>query len=256
MEVGASVLILLREGAELLIILAAFRKLLIDSGRHDLLRALRTGVLLGALLTAVAVAGFAWSEPGKLTVSILTLVCAIGVLAVVTGYLRSTGDAQRHVRKVASTMVGRRRGGVIVAAFAALILFREGAEAAIALHAMNDRLSLGGLLAGASIAAAMLYAGSVAWQRIKDRHAIQLLYRISALLLSVVAVEMLLDGLFGLMQAGVLPFDDHWVEAVRPFAAGGALHAGLCAVLAALPIAMLIRAWWLAADASPGDKPD
>ena len=160
-----SLLIILREGFEAILVIGAIVAFLIKTGHRERLRSIWFGVLTGlgaSLLTAVVLATLLRAIPAsREIIEGVTMLVAVAVLFSVSYWLISRVEAakwQQFIReKVSSALEGG--GGKALAIVAFLAVYREGAETALFYQALFQEtaghglaIAIGLLVGGAALA--------------------------------------------------------------------------------------------------------
>ena len=160
-----SLLIILREGFEAILVIGAVVAFLLKTGHRERLRDIWTGVALGVLasaVTAVVLKTLLGAMPAsREIIEGLTLLVAVGVLFSVSYWLISRVEAakwQQFIREKVNNALSH-GGGKALAFVAFLAVYREGAETALFYQALFDEgphvvlpLSLGILVGFAALA--------------------------------------------------------------------------------------------------------
>lgn len=154
--------ILLREGLEALLVIAALAAYLNKVGAHDRLPALYSGAGLAVIASLIAAWIFEAFNNGMHDDLLegVVILCAAALMLYVSGWLFVRQDPrawQGYLRNKADAALARRTG-MAIAALAFLAVFREGAETVLFVHALaktENGWSLD-LLAGLAAAAVAL----------------------------------------------------------------------------------------------------
>ena len=204
-------LILLREGAEAMLVIAALTTYLRRSGQHGHLRALWLGVG-AAVLASFALAWLSstlLARSGAMREAIegFSLVLAAGLLAWVSLWIYSRREAQQWQRYLSSQIqrAAQLDSSWALAGTAFLAVFREGAETILFLQALGGDGSPAAI--GSGMAAAALLLGGV-WlllRQVSLRLPITQFFTATALLLFVLAFSFVGKGVVELQIAGLLP---------------------------------------------------
>ena len=236
----------LRELAELVLTAGALLALLPHGGRPRLLSAAAAGLAVGAGL-GVQMAWWLVAMPlSPVAEAILTTALALGVLLMASGMLASARAIRTRTQVFIEAWLEHRAAPCIVFGFAVLVTLREALELTVFLRSIWLRDGPADALAGAlsgMLGAACLV---VAWRHLRLRLGLLAAFRVSALLLSLLAIEILLAGLGSLLQV-LLPQmgaagSTLQVEAL--FLEGGRWYGWVYAALMALPLLSFIRGWW------------
>jgi len=160
-----SLLIILREGLEAILVIGAVVAFLIKTGHRERLKSIWTGVLLAlgaSALTAVVMATVLRALPAtREVIEGATMLVAVGVLFSVSYWLISRVEAarwQKFIREKVDAAL-QHGGGTALALVAFLAVYREGAETALFYQALLNEGSgivlpiLAGVLVGGGILA-------------------------------------------------------------------------------------------------------
>ncbi len=214
---GATFVIALREGIEAALIVSIVLAYLKQVGATDQGRLVWWGTIVAALVsvgvgTAVFVAGAEFEGTAEQIFEGLVTLAAVGVLTWMIFWMRRQGariksDLQEKVDTALIT------GGFALAGLAFFAVLREGVETALFLYAAAKGTAVEGTgvapaaqvigavigLALAAILGVLLYRGGI-------RMNLRSFFRVTGLLLIVVAAGLFAFGLHELQEAGWLPF--------------------------------------------------
>jgi high-affinity iron transporter len=214
---GASFVIALREGIEAALIVSIVLAYLKQVGATDQGRLVWWGTIVAALVsvgvgTAIFVAGAEFEGTAEQVFEGLVTLAAVGVLTWMIFWMRRQGariksDLQEKVDTALIT------GGFALAGLAFFAVLREGVETALFLYAAAKGTAVEGTgvapaaqvigavigLALAAILGVLLYRGGI-------RMNLRSFFRVTGLLLIVVAAGLFAFGLHELQEAGWLPF--------------------------------------------------
>jgi len=205
--------ILLREGLEALLVVAALVAFLAKSGHGDKQRWIWGGAAVGVLVSMVAAfilqKVFSAATAGanrELVEGVIGLVAA-GMLLYVSYWLHSKaniGAWQQYVReKTASAATG---GGLLsLALISFLAVFREGAETVLFYAGIAPSIETGDLLLGLGIAAAGLTVVAVLMLAFGMRIPMRPFFMISSFLLYYLAFKFIGTGIHSLQVSNVTP---------------------------------------------------
>lgn len=215
MSFVSALVILLREGVEAILILAAIAAFLIKTGRGESLRYLHVGWLL-ALLAGVAtwaVASYVIGISGanrELTEG-LTALLAAAILLYVGFWLHNKLQAQRWKEFIESKLHGALGGGALwgISAVAFIAVYREIFETVLFYEALWLQVGERGqvpMLSGIAVAAVALLL--IAWVifRFSVRLPLKQFFAINGVLMFVLAVIFAGQGVAALQEAGSLPY--------------------------------------------------
>lgn len=217
-EVGfaSALVILLREGLEAILILAAVGAVLIRTGRRDALRYLHLGwiaaLLMGALTWVVSSHLIAISGAGRELTEGLTALLAAAVLLYVGLWLHDKTHARRWQEFVNQRIQRALHGRAlwVLAGIAFLAVYREAFETVLFYQALWLQIEPGAessLGAGIGVAAVALVL--LAWIILRSslRLPLRLFFTINAAIMLVLAIAFAGHGVAALQEAGLLPVD-------------------------------------------------
>jgi len=212
----SALLILLREGLEAILILAAISAVLIKTGRSDMMRYLHIG-----WVTALALGGLTWfiaeefidisGANREMTEGITALIAAI-MLIYVGFWLHKQTYAmhwQHFIRtKVSQSLTNSALTGLGIVAF--LAVYREVFESILFFQTLWLQTNPGGhvqITSGILTAAVMLVL--IAWGIFKFsvRLPLKLFFRVNSVFLYLLAIVFAGKGVAALQEAGKLPVD-------------------------------------------------
>ncbi len=275
---GASFVIALREGIEAVLIVSIVLAYLKQLGATDRARLVWWGTALALFLSAavgmvIFVAGGEFEGTAEQIFEGLVTLAAVGVLTWMIFWMRRQGARIKSElqEKVDSALVA---GGLALAGLAFFAVLREGVETALFLYAAAKGTAVEGTdvapaaqvtgailgLALASILGVLLYRGGI-------RMNLRSFFRVTGLLLIVVAAGLFAFSLHELQEAGWLPLlDTHAfdISSSLPDDAGaGAILRGLIGynadptwleVLGWAAYLLVVGGFFLRAPSVPGTK--
>lgn len=236
--------LVLRECAELLLVAWAAQACLVRAQRQDLVRHLRQGIVAGVAIGMLLVAWIVRHPFSPRAEALLSMALGASVLFMATAMLSSRAAIHDHVGRWLLAAIASRSAPWIVAAFVGLAALRETVEIGLFLYAAEGSEGWQRLLAGALIGAAATALAASAFRTLQSRMPLLAVYRLSSLLLCLLAIELLLGGLgqfLASFPAPTLPGLDAAVDLLTPE------HTGfryLCFALVLVPGAMALRRWW------------
>jgi high-affinity iron transporter len=212
----ASLITILREGVEVILILTMLVALVAKAGQGGALRAIGWGVglaLVASALTALGLNRMVASAQGRTRelVEGLVMLTATGVLFYVSYWLISQSESKRWL----DYLKRRARKGAELGGFGTLALtaflavYREGAETALMYQAMigtqaQSRAGLAGLGAGLGVGLVLLAGIALAVRATSVRLPLRTFFKLTGLVLFAMAVVFAGHGVFELQQAGLL----------------------------------------------------
>ena len=207
-----SLLIILREGFEAILVVGAVVAFLIKTGNRERLRSIWTGIALG-LAASVAMAVILQTFFSRLPASReiiegVTMLIAVGVLFSVSYWLISKVEAakwQKFIREKVNTALDH-GGGKALALVAFLAVFREGAETALFYQALFSEGDVAiplflGMFAGFAILAVVF----TLFYRFGVKIPMRPFFAITSLLLYYMAFVFLGKGIRELQEGNAVP---------------------------------------------------
>lgn len=211
-----SLITILREGVEVILLLTMLVALVAKTGQRGALKAIRWGVALAV----IASAGTAWglnrlvaSTRGQAreTVEGLVMLAAAGVLFYVSYWLISQSESKRWMDFLKrQARRGAELGGYGTLALTAfLAVYREGAETALMYQAMigvqgHSRAGLIGLAAGLGVGLVLLAGIAFVIRATSVRLPLRAFFKVSGLVLFAMAVVFAGNGVSELQSSGIL----------------------------------------------------
>jgi high-affinity iron transporter len=242
-----SALILLREGLEAILVLAALAALLRRMA-PERMAALWSGAGLGVVASLVAAGAYlAWrGGVHDDTVEGITCLLAAGLRLWTGGWLWRSADPRgwtEALRRQAETALTARRVSLALGSIGFLAVFREGAETALFLTALAEEGSFTGMLAGLVVGALGL---AVLWWlliRAAVRLPLRPLFLATSIFLLLMATRLVAAGLQEFQEQAMISFTPadlpEWAETLGLAPS----WEGLTAQLAVLLVAALVLAW-------------
>ncbi len=211
---ASAFVILLREGLEAIVVIAALYALLVRAGRRDALAYLHGGWLLALIVGALTwvVASYVVAVSGatrELTEGVSALAAA-GVLLYVGFWMHDKSHARRWQAYLDRRLAGALGGGTLWAlgAVSFLAVYREAFETVLFYEALAVQAGPGGhraLVGGLAVAAiALAVLGRLIVQG-GARLPLGLFFGASAVLLALLAVVLAGKGIAALQEAGFIP---------------------------------------------------
>jgi high-affinity iron transporter len=208
-----SLLIILREGLEAILVIGAVVAFLIKTGHRERLRSIWVGVLLAlgaSALTAVVMATVLRALPAtREVIEGATMLVAVVVLFSVSYWLISRVEAarwQKFIREKVDAAL-EHGGGKALVLVAFLAVYREGAETALFYQALLNEGSgivmpiLGGIVAGGAILAVIF---TLFW-KYGIKIPLRPFFAVTSVLLYYMAFVFMGKGIRELQEGGVVP---------------------------------------------------
>lgn len=208
-----SLLIILREGLEAILVIGAIVALLIKTGHRERLRSIWIGVgaALGAsAVTAVVLATVLRALPAtREVIEGVTMLVAVAVLFSVSYWLISRVEAakwQQFIREKVDTAL-QQGGGTALAVVAFLAVYREGAETALFYQALlqEGNGTLMPIIAGIAVGGVALAIIFTLFHRYGVRIPLRPFFGVTSVLLYYMAFVFMGKGIRELQEGNVVP---------------------------------------------------
>jgi high-affinity iron transporter len=237
-------MITLREGLEAFLIVAISLAYLRKSGRHQLVPAVRWGILISILVSIGAGVLFERASNQALWEGVLGLTAAVLVASLIVHMWRHARQLKREIEsRLESSAVrtgAKAFAGVFL--FTLLMITREGMETAMLMGTLLFQIRaadvIGGAVAGTICAAFVAWL----WSRYGHRVNLGLFFQVTALFLAVFVVQLMIYGFHELMEANIFPYSEPLHAATEPYGPDGQYGKYLSYGLVVLPMAWLIFA--------------
>ena len=217
--------ILLREGLEALLVLAALAAYLDKAGARSRLTAFWTGAGIGVVASIVAAWLFEMFNNGAHSdiMEGAIVLCAAALMLYVSGWLLLRQDPrawQAFLRTQADEALAKRTG-TAVALLAFLAVFREGAETVLFIHALATTSGgwgiglIGGLLAGAAGLVVLFILINVVAKRVPLRP----LFLVTSAFLFFMAIKFIGEGIQEFQEQTLVSYNEirragGWLSAI------------------------------------------
>ena len=249
--------IALREGIEAFLIVALTLSYLKRTGREALARAVYAATLVSVVTCFGAGLLFARAARQSLWEGVLALAAA-GLVGSLLVYMKRVSsrlkkDIENRLESSArrATASGAFWG---VFAFVLLMITREGMETALLVVTAFFQMKSSAV--GLGLALGLLAAAAIAllWTRLGRGVDIRALLNVSAVFLAIFLVQLVLYGVHELSEAGVFPASRTIHDATEILGPDGTIGHLLAYLLAALPTAWLLAAWWRRRSGREGSR--
>lgn len=219
-----AMVILLREGLEALLVIAALAAYLAKAGAQDRLAALYSGAaaaVVASLFAAWAFAAFNNGEHNDM-LEAAVIIAAAALMLYVSGWLLIRQDPrawQAYLNERAGAALAKRTG-LAVAMLAFLAVFREGAETVLFLNALANTAGGWGpaLVAGLAVGAAGLVVLFIFINALARRLPLRPLFIATSAFLFVMALRFIGAAIQELQEQLLIPYDPiasaTWLTAV------------------------------------------
>nr|WP_284428161.1 FTR1 family protein [Acidovorax sp. SUPP2522] len=233
----------LRESAELILILGSLVASLRSTKAEHLLPWVAGGATTGCAAGVALCLWLASSSVDSRWTAGLTFVLAFSVLLMVSTMLVAQSTIRSRTQTLVANWLEKPAAPLIVLAFCALAGLRETLEAGLFLRSLWIRADSSDVLVGATLGLVGVPCLAIASLKLSTRIGILAAFRLSALLLSLLAIQMMLGSLaeFARASAGSDGTDSHLLQIVLP---NGRWYTWFCAALMFIPASFIVRGWW------------
>jgi FTR1 family protein len=202
-----ALVIVLREGVEAALVVAIVLAYLRKTGRSSLAPYVYAGVglaLIGSVAGAWALQSLQWNP--ETFEGVLLLVGAACVITLVLWMNRAAKGLKHEIETNVESTTSRSAGtGLGLLAFCALMILREGVETVLFLTALSFNTDGLSQLIGAGLGLALAILFAVFLIRGSLQVDIAKFFRVTTVLLLVLAFQLIVGGLHELSESGVLP---------------------------------------------------
>jgi FTR1 family protein len=237
--------VVLRESAELILILASLVACLRTAKAGRLLPWVAVGTGIGLLLGAGLSLWLIASDIDPRWSAGLTFVLAVGVLLMVSTMLVTANAIRSRTQALVEVWLERPSAPLVMMAFSTVVAFRETLEVGLFLRSQWLRAEGVDVLGGAALGLAGVVCLAVASRKLSTRIGLLTAFRLSALVLSLLSIQMMLGALaefaHASTEAGV---GVHLWALAAPALPEGRWYGWLCAALMSVPVAFVLRSWW------------
>ena len=243
----------LREGLDAFLIVAIVVAYLRKTGRDDLIRAVRRGMVASILLSVVAAMAMQRAANQALWEGSFALGALAAAVAFSVQVRRSFNQTERGVSAPGN------RGGLLgyVAMFCltAVMITREGMATVLLLKTLVFEIGAPEIVAAAC--AGTLIAAGLAWfwTRYASRMPMSLLLQVTAVFLLLFVLEQAIYGFHELTEANMIPNSEplHW--ATEPYGPDGRFGKYFAGLLVVVPLAWLaVQSWRRAGAGADGEE--
>lgn len=238
-----------REGVEAFLIIAITALYLRNTGRADLLGALRWGTavaIAGSVLLGIVLARAGGISP--LWEGALALLAMVLVLGCTMHMMRHGKHMARQIRDQidASAARGGRAAYWSVFLFTLVMIGREGVETAALLAAMAGAADMRSLFIGGIIGITLAALLALAWARLGKRVNLARFFQVTAVFMVLFAIQLLVYAFHEFTEANAIALLDNewWHVATEPYGPEGQYGAWLSYSLVLVPLGFLVVTWW------------
>lgn len=241
-------IITLREGLEAFLIVAISLAYLKKTGRHDLARAVRWGVIISIGVSIGAGMLLNQARNQALWEGVLAMVAAVSVTTLIVHMWRTGKRMKRQIEgKLASSAEKTARAAFAgVLGFTVLMITREGMETALLMNTVLFQMGTPSVVAGSF--GGTLAAAAIAWLWSRYGHRVNLsrFFQVTAIFLLVFVVQLGIYSFHELMEANVgIPNSDLLHGLTEPYGPDGRYGQMLTYLLVLLPVGWLVASNFL-----------
>lgn len=239
-------IITLRELAELALIVATLGACLKEANQHRLVRLMLFSVVAGmAVGGAMGASLLDWAEMDVRSTGMLHMGLALGILLLVSTSLIAESRIALDTHAWVKGALDSRMAPWVVALFACLLAGREVFEIVVLVNSVWKPEKAVGQILGMLAGGATIAVLAVAWKRVGPLIEGLALFRLSALVTGVVAVELFLDGAADYLYAeGMAQPEYHWMVSLSRGLEAGSWVGWVCTAIMALPALLVFRSIW------------
>ena len=245
---GQAFVVTLREGLEAFLIVAISLSYLRKSGRHELIPAVRWGIVLSILLSIGAAYLFSQAANHALWEGLLAVAAAISVASLTVHMWRTSRTIKRDIEGhlSASSLKAGSAAFIGVFLFTLLMISREGMETALLIGTLWLQETPMNIIAGAVVGTLAAAFVAFLWSRYGHRVNLAAFFQVTAVFLLVFVVQLLIYGFHELTEANIFPYSEPLHLATEPYGPDGRFGQYLSYMLVMLPLGWLVMSTLLA----------
>ena len=238
-------IIVCREVGELLLVIFALLGWARSAGRPVLVWLIFAGVLTGFVIAAAIVAALPATGMDEWFSIALTFGFGLSLAIVSSGTMASVAGIGGQATRVLSAWSAHRAAGVTVLAFAAFSALREALEAFLLLRFVAARETAEDLAWGITLGFVACALLTAAWQGLRTRRGAHWVFRLSAVILFVLGMQMMIEAVSEVLMRGIGGDGSTQLGyALKPYLENGDRYWMLCLALATIPLLVWTRTWW------------
>lgn len=237
--------VVLRESAELILILGALAASLRAAHARHLIPWVAAGTIVGCSL-GIALSLWLFSAPidPRWTAG-LTFALAVGVLLMVSTMLVGQGAIQSRTQALVAVWLEWPSAPLVLMVFCGIAGFRETLEAGLFLRSLWLRGEGADIAAGAVLGLVGVMFLVAASRQITARIGVLTAFRLSAVVLCLLSIQMMLGALSEFAQASIASGSGtHFWALAAPVLPQGPWYAWICAGLMTASVLCMLRSWW------------
>lgn len=175
----------------------------------------------------------------------LTFGFGLSLALVSSGTMASVSGIGVHATRAVSHWFAHRAAGAAVLGFAAFSTLREVLEASLLIRFIEVRQSPDEVAWGIALGFAACALLALAWRAFQTQRGAHWAFRLSAVLLFVLGMQMMIDAVAEVLLRGVAgDRSTRLGHALLPYLENGDRYWTMCAVLALIPLVVWARTWW------------
>lgn len=238
-------LIVSREATELLLIVLALRQWAKEGDKTGLDVWIGSGVFLGLGTAIGVVAALPPSGMDEWIDIALTCVFGLSVALLSCGAMASMGRIGVHTTSALDRFFEHRSARIPVLAFVAFSALREALEGFLLIRFISASTSPEDLVWGAGLGLAACALLAIVWRVLAANPRTNVVFRLTAVALFVLGMQMLLEAVVELLLRGVAGTRlTRAAYLLLPFMEDGDRYWLLCLALASVPFLVWMNAWW------------
>ena len=240
----STMMVTFREGVEAFLIIAITALYLRNTGRPDLIRALRAGtvvavgasILLGIVLAKIGAMTPFWEGVLALLAMVLVLGCTVHMM-------RHGRHMAHHIREhIDASTAGGGTAFWGVFLFTLLMIGREGIETATLLAAMAGATSMREFFIGGILGVVLAALLALAWARFGKRVNLTRFFQVTAVFMVLFSIQLFIYAFHEFTEANAIPGLDNewWHIATEPYGPEGQYGAWFSYSLVLMPLVFLV----------------
>jgi high-affinity iron transporter len=248
--------ITLREGLEAFLIVAISLAYLRKSGQHQLVPAVRWGIVLSVLVSIGAAVLFQRASNQALWEGVLAIVAAVLVGSLIVHMWRHAKRMKKEIEHhlAQSALQTGTKAFVSVFLFTVLMMTREGMETAVLMGTLFFQIKAADIILGALLGIASAAVVAWLWSRYGHRVNLALFFQVTAVFLAVFVLQLLIYGFHELTEANIFPGSEPWHAATEPYGPDGLYGRWLTYMLVLMPLGWLIFAGLFGSRRAPMEQ--
>lgn len=242
-------LVVSREAIELFLIVFALRRWAKEADKDGLDEWIAAGLLLGVVATGCVVAVLPPSGMNEWIDIALTCGFGLSVALLSCGAMASMGRIGVHTTSALDRFFEHRSARVPVLAFVAFSALREALEAFLLIRFIAASTAAENVAWGAGLGLAACSLLACVWRALAVNPRTHVIFRLTAVALFVLGMQMLLEAIVELLLRGVAGTQlTYAAYLLLPYVENGDRYWVLCLALASFPFWVWMNSWWTRAS--------